>query len=698
MSFENVTIENLSFWITILILVSVGGYTLWFFFVKNLKKFGTHEIVAISHRHYVDNLKTGEEELKLYKYQKGGDSRINPLTQSYRILPANQITLEIESENIRTNDDFFTKATTIVIFSIDSSTDLSMEVAFKLFGHLANTKIKIDDFKKGVLEILEPLVSSETSRIVGKLDYEELKKDEDRFNEEVKNAIEEKLIAMGLIVTSITLKDFDVTNSEYKDMLENRKRIEIENKMNEDKAKAEQIKADRELENEKLLLKEKIERERFESDKELEKEKYIAKQKIEKEKQDLENARIILEQKIEQERFESEKRLEKDKRDLDNAKIVLEQKMEKERFESEKRLEQEKQKLENEKILREQNIDLELFESEKELEKIKRLAKQNIEKEKYDLENAKILQEAKIEKEKYDLESERVLQEKRIDLERFKSEKELEKERYRLEQEMELKEKELEKDNIIEQKKFEYEMISQKQDLNKQQIQQEQEFLISSQDEEQRIKLSKIKQDRIIAEQDIIEKEEEHNIKLLRAKKKSEIIVQKELKEITGEIELKEIELLKEKKEIEAEIELKNIEISQKRDEINLEIESKEIEVSHKRNEYQLDLEDKKVQISISDKKGNIEADNKINLRTFIFRNADKKRQAKIESQNNSHRFLSTVFKDNPSTVKFFIEKILKPKSTLLDVKNKVTKSKETKELEAIGDRIKTVIENDTIA
>ncbi len=676
MSFENVTIENLSFWITILVLVSVGGYTLWFFFVKNLKKFGTHEIVAISHRHYVDNLKTGEEELKLYKYQKGGDSRINPLTQSYRILPANQITLEIESENIRTNDDFFTKATTIVIFSIDSSTDLSMEVAFKLFGHLANTKIKIDDFKKGVLEILEPLVSSETSRIVGKLDYEELKKDEDRFNEEVKNAIEEKLIAMGLIVTSITLKDFDVTNSEYKKMLENKKHIEIQNKMNEDTAKAEQIKADRELENEKykleiekILSEERIEKERFELDKELEKEKYIAKQKIEKEKQDLENARIILEQKIEQERFESEKILE-----------------------------QEKQKLENEKILREQNIDLEVFESEKKLEKIKRLAKQNIEKEKYDLENAKILQEAKIEKEKYDLESERVLQEKRIDLERFKSEKELEKERYRLEQEMELKEKELEKDNIIEQKKFEYEMISQKQDLNKQQIQQEQEFLISSQDEEQRIKLSKIKQDRIIAEQDIIEKEEEHNIKLLRAKKKSEIIVQKELKEITGEIELKEIELLKEKKEIEAEIELKNIEISQKRDEINLEIESKEIEVSHKRNEYQLDLEDKKVQISISDKKGNIEADNKINLRTFIFRNADKKRQAKIESQNNSHRFLSTVFKDNPSTVKFFIEKILKPKSTLLDVKNKVTKSKETKELEAIGDRIKTVIENDTIA
>jgi uncharacterized membrane protein YqiK len=361
-------------------------------------------------------LKTGKEILKLYKYQKGGDAIINPLTQYYKILPANKIVLEVESKEVRTADDFFIAITTVIIFSIDSSSESQMEVAFEAFGNLATEKTKIDDFKKGVLEILKPLVSSATSTIISGLTYESLIKEEEQFNDRAKDTIEGKFATMGLIITSISLKDGSIDNQLYIKALKDKKTIEIEKKLVEEKAKYEQFKSDKQLEEEKYrtdkeLEKEKyksesekvlqeraIELERFKSDKELEKEKHISKQKIEKEKQDLENKKILLEQEREQERFESEKKLEKDKQDLENAKILLEQEMEKERFKSEKELENEKH-----------------------------IAKQKIEKEKYDLENAKILQEAKIEKEKQDLENEKIIREQKIDLERFESEKELEK-------------------------------------------------------------------------------------------------------------------------------------------------------------------------------------------------------------------------------------------------------------------------------
>ena len=65
----------------------------------------------------------------------------------------------------------------------------------------------IDTFKKGVLLLLEPLVSSATSTIIGTLTYDELKKNEDKFNGAAKKAIEEKFTVMGLLITSISLKD-----------------------------------------------------------------------------------------------------------------------------------------------------------------------------------------------------------------------------------------------------------------------------------------------------------------------------------------------------------------------------------------------------------------------------------------------------------------------------------------------------------
>jgi uncharacterized membrane protein YqiK len=665
MGVESVIMSNLPFWVTIFTLVLVVVYVFWFFFIKNFKKFGTHEIVAISNRHYIDNQKTGEENLKLYRYQKGGNAIINPLTQHYKILPANQIVLEVESKEVRTADDFFISITTVILFSIDSSSESQMEIVFKAFGNLATEKTKIDDFKKGALEILKPLVSSATSTIISRLTYETLIKEEEQFNSSAKDAIEEKFAIMGLIITSISLKDGSIDNQLYIKALKDKKTIEIEKKLAEEKSKYEQFQSDTELEKEKyklqntkVLLEQKIKQEEFESDKELEKERYIARQRIEKERQDLENSKILLEEKIEQDRFEFDKKLEEEKHiarqriekeryDLENERILQEAKIEKERYD-----------LKNQRIILEQKIDIEQFESEKELEKDKRISRQKIEKERYDLENQKII----------------------------------------LKQKIELKEKELEKDNVLEQKRFEYEMNLQKQESDKQQLQQKQEFVISSQNEEQRIQLSKVKQDRIIAEQDIIEKEEDHNIKILRAKEKAKIIVEKEVKELTAEIELKEIESSKAKRDVEAEIELKDIEISQKRNEINSEIEIKQIEVSHKRSDYQLDLENKKVQIKIYDKTGTIEADNKINLRTFLFTDTDKKRQATIEKQKNSHLFLSTIFRENPATVSFFMEKIFKPKATFLDVKKKLTKNKETKDLEIVGDETNTIIKNDIIA
>lgn len=485
-----------TFWITTIVLVAlvfIVVYAFWFFFIKNFKKFNTHEIIAISNgvfgKYYEDD-ENGVEVLQRYRYQKGGEALINPLTQSVRVLPANTTKLEVDSKDMQTKDKFFINATTVIIFSIDSSSEIAMKTAFQSFGHLANKKI--DEFEKGLFKILEPLVESATSTMVGRLTYDDLKKDEAKFNTEVKNSIKEKFQEMGLIIISISLKNDIINNPLYKDALDEKKTLEIKKELEEERLRNEEI---------------------------------LAKQKFQVKKHNDE-----IEIQIKEQELKMEKKL----------------------------LEQEKEK--------------EITKSDVEIEIKKRKHKHFLEEEQQKHEQVILQKEQEIELEKKELEKKIIF-----------------------------REKELEEKNIVKQKEFEYDIQLKKQKIEQIKVQKEQEFILASQDEKYRAELSGFKKVRIEAEQEIIEKEEEHNIKIFRNTEKAKVLVQKEIEEINSDIELNKSELLRSKEN------------------------------------NRLDVKERELSIEAINKRDKIEAQNQANIYTFV----------------------DEVLKQNPTIIENAIEKIL---------------------------------------
>jgi uncharacterized membrane protein YqiK len=591
MSFLDVFVSNLPFLVTVLILVLVGGYAFWFFFVKNFKKFSTHQIIAISGGVF-GNYYDDEEELKRYRYQKGGEAIVNPLTQSCKILPANKIPLEVISTKMRTADDFFITATTVVIFSIDSSSEHSMEIAFESFGHLEGKDI--NKFKEGVLLLLEPLVSSATSTIIGRLTYDDLKKNEDKFNTEAKNAIEEKFATMGLLITSISLKDDSIEDekdkSPYEAGLIRIKETEIQTIVNEEKAKS--VMREKEIESEKEIRLKEIEHQQYIKQGEIElalKKQEIIQEADTKELESKNNMRIkeiehqqtikLREQKLKKEIQEREEKLVLDKQEIA-------QKAEKEKAESEV-----------DREIRKRKYLEEIEEEEQSHKQLILIQEQELELGNKEFEEKLIQKEQKLELDK-------IIKEKELELKKVIKEKEFIQELQLREQELQqsrmIVEQELEQKNVIKQKEFEHNMNLKEQELKRVEIQKEQEFVLSSQEEEHRTQLSKLKKDRLEAEQDIIEKEEEHNMKVFRTTQRAKVQVQKEIEEINAEIELKKSEVIK------------------------------------KKSDYELDLEERKLNMKTIDKRGQIEAENQATLYTF----------------------LSKIFKENPTIIENSIEKI----------------------------------------
>jgi hypothetical protein len=486
------------------ILAVAFAYAIWFFFNKNFQKFNTHEIIAISNGifgKYYDDDENGVEVLQRYRYQKGGEALINPITQSVKVLPANKIVLEVESQDMRTADDYFISATTVIIFSIDSSCETAMRTAFESFGGLANKKI--DAFKIGVLEILEPLVDSATSTIVGRLSYDDLKKDENKFNTEAKNTIKEKFHEMGLVITSISLKNDAIDNPLYNQSLQEKKTLEITKELEEEKLKNEEILAERRLQTEKLQKERKL--------KEIEHNNKI---EMAIKEQALEMEIKHLEQNSEKERVEAQVEIEIKKRQHEHV------------------LEEEQQKHAQSLLQKEQEMEL----KEKELKQ-------------------------------------RTL----------------------------FTEQELEEKNVIRQKEFDYGIQIQKQKIKETEVQKEQEFSLASQDERYRAELSEFKRVRIEAEQEIIEQEEEHNIKVFRNSKKAKVLVEKEIEEINAQIERAKSTLLKTKEE------------------------------------DKLDVKERELSIATNNKKENIEAQN----------------------QANGYTFVENILKENPTILENSIEKVL---------------------------------------
>ena len=450
--------------VIIVILISIGIYAFWFFFIKNFKKFGTHEIVAISNgvlgKYYEDD-ENGVEVLQRYRYQKGGEALINPMTQSVKVLPANKMTLEVDSKDMRTADDHFISATTVIVFSIDASSEIAMKIAFESFGNLANKKI--ENFKKEILEILKPLVESATSTIVGRLIYDDLKKDEDKFNTEAKNTIKEKFQEMGLVITSISLKNDVINNLLYIESITKIKNLEIEKELEEQRLKHEEILGDQRLQAEELEKERKLKSVEHTN-------------KIEMQIKD--QATILnikhLEQVAKEEKVKSDVEIEIKKR------------------EHEQFLEEEKQKHEQTLLQKEQEIELE----EKELDK-------------------KII----------------------------------------------FTEKELEKKNSIQQKEFEYGIQRKRQEIDQQIVNKEQEFTLSSTDEKYRAELADFKKIRLEAEQEIIEQEEEHNIKIFGNTAKAKVLVEKEIEKINAEIALTKSELIRNQENNKLDIKERNLSI-----------------------------------------------------------------------------------------------------------------------------------------
>ena len=489
---------------TILALTLVFAYAIWFFFNKNFQKFDTHEVIAISNGifgKYYDDDENGVEVLQRYRYQKGGEALINPITQSVKVLPANKIVLEVDSKDMRTADDYFISATTVIIFSIDSSCETAMRTAFESFGSLANKKI--DAFKIGVLEILEPLVDSATSTIVGRLSYDDLKKDENKFNTEAKNTIKEKFHEMGLIITSISLKNDAIDNTLYNKSLKEKKTLEITKELEEEKLKNEEILAERRLQTEKLQKERKL--------KEIEHNNKI---EMEIKEQALEMEIKHLEQNSEKERVEAQVEIEIKKRKHEHF------------------LEEEQQKHAQTLLQKEQEMEL----KEKEL-------------------------------------LQRTL----------------------------FTEQELEEKNVIRQKEFDYGIQIQKQKIKETEVQKEQEFMLASQDEKYRAELSEFKKIRIEAEQEIIEQEEEHNIKVFRNSKKAKILVEQEIEEINNEMEL-----------------------------------SKSV-LSKSKEQNRLDVKEMELSVDTKHKREHIEAQN----------------------QANTYTFIENILKENPTLLENSIEKIL---------------------------------------
>ena len=162
------------------------------------KKVGPNEVLIISggKKHKVTDPDGTVKEIG-YRYVVGGGAFINPLRETFRILPLEVYTVSIKTPEVLTAQGvhIIAEATSQVKIASD---DYSIRQAAEQF---------LSSGEKGIKEISEQILEGYMRAALGRMTVEELYKTRDKFNAMVKDEAAGDFANMGLTVISFTMKD-----------------------------------------------------------------------------------------------------------------------------------------------------------------------------------------------------------------------------------------------------------------------------------------------------------------------------------------------------------------------------------------------------------------------------------------------------------------------------------------------------------
>ena len=166
------------------------------------KKVGPNEVLIISggKRRKVTDPDGKEKEIG-YRYVVGGGSFINPVRETYQVLPLEVLTINIKTPEVLTAKgiNVIAEATAQVRISSD---DYSIRQAAEQF---------LSTGSKGVREVAEQILEGHMRVVLGHKTVEEIYQKRDDFNTSVIGKASSDFAQMGLAVISFTLKDLSDT-------------------------------------------------------------------------------------------------------------------------------------------------------------------------------------------------------------------------------------------------------------------------------------------------------------------------------------------------------------------------------------------------------------------------------------------------------------------------------------------------------
>jgi flotillin len=162
------------------------------------KKVGPNEVLIISggKKRRVKDPDGAEKEIG-YRYVLGGGAFVNPLKESYQILPLEVYTVGIKTPEVLTSRGvhIIAEATSQVKIASD---DYSIRQAAEQF---------LSSGSKGIKEVAEQILEGYMRAVIGHLTVEEIFQNRDDFNKQVTGEALDDFKKLGLSVISFTLKD-----------------------------------------------------------------------------------------------------------------------------------------------------------------------------------------------------------------------------------------------------------------------------------------------------------------------------------------------------------------------------------------------------------------------------------------------------------------------------------------------------------
>lgn len=209
-------------------------FLFWYF--SNIKRFRPDQVVSIdSHARHVN----GEDERRLVrsKIMKGGGSiYVNPLTSRYYVLSTSIISINIDCNNLMTEDEYIVNAKATMTFSIDDSTEESIRNAFKNFGKYSVPGIKGFNSEQKISEQIKDIFENGIKDVIGKMTAKDIFSNSNEIADNAQEYIKARLIPLGLIIKSVGIKKPEILDEEYekrRKQVKERMRIEEEKKTKE---------------------------------------------------------------------------------------------------------------------------------------------------------------------------------------------------------------------------------------------------------------------------------------------------------------------------------------------------------------------------------------------------------------------------------------------------------------------------------